>query len=64
MLEAKLQALCANGAPVEFGNLGVRRAFHGLIFSIKRSIVAKSPIAFRVLRPLYRGLRRIIAFGN
>ncbi|MER9587105.1 rhamnan synthesis F family protein [Mesorhizobium sp. M0276] len=61
MLEAKLQALCADGAPVEFGNLGVRRAFHGLIFSIKRSIVTRSPIAFRVLRPLYRCLQRIIA---
>ncbi|MER9346107.1 rhamnan synthesis F family protein [Mesorhizobium sp. M0227] len=61
MLEAKLQALCANGAPMEFGNLGVRRAFHGLIFSIKRSIVARSPTAFRILRPLYRCLQRIIA---
>ncbi|TPJ73229.1 hypothetical protein FJ434_29540 [Mesorhizobium sp. B2-5-13] len=60
MLEAKLQALCANGAPVEFGNLGVRRAFHGLIFSIKRSIVTRSPTAFRVLRPLHRCLQRII----
>jgi len=64
MLEAKLQALCENGAPAEFGNYGVVRSFRGLIFSIKRSIVARSPLAFRILRPLYRGLRRIIAFGD
>ncbi|MEI9425507.1 hypothetical protein O7A70_30655 [Mesorhizobium sp. Cs1299R1N1] len=59
MLEAKLQTMCANGSPAEFGNLGVKRSFRGLIFSIKRSILARSPMAFRLLRPLYRGLRRI-----
>ncbi|ESZ47899.1 hypothetical protein X730_16020 [Mesorhizobium sp. L103C565B0] len=64
MLEAKLQALCANGAPVEIGNLGVRRAFHGLIFSIKRSIVIRSPTAFRVLRPLYRSVQWITTLGR
>ncbi|WP_095089703.1 rhamnan synthesis F family protein [Mesorhizobium sophorae] len=64
MLEAKLQALLADGAPAEFGNLGVARSFRGLLFSIKRSIVTTSPTAFRILRPIYRGLRRIITLGR
>jgi rhamnosyltransferase len=62
MLETKLVSLLENGSPAEFGNMGVKRSFHGLIFSIKRSILFRSPIAFRILRPIYRGLRRIIAF--
>lgn len=64
MLEAKLQALLADGAPAEFGNLGVARSFRGLLFSIKRSIVTTSPTAFRILRPIYRGLRRMITLGR
>lgn len=64
MLEAKLQALLANGSPAEFGNLGVARSFRGLVFSIKRAILFRSPTAFRALRPLFRGLRWITTLGR
>ncbi|RWC51139.1 MAG: hypothetical protein EOS55_03495 [Mesorhizobium sp.] len=60
MLESKLQAAWANGGP----NLGVARSFRSLVVSIKRSILFRSPITFRILRPFYSGLRRIIAFRD
>ncbi|KAA3451477.1 hypothetical protein C7I87_06695 [Mesorhizobium sp. SARCC-RB16n] len=54
MLEAKLQAAASGALPADFAGMGVSRSFQNLIVSLKRSIIFRSPLAFRILRPPYR----------
>jgi lipopolysaccharide biosynthesis protein len=67
-LEYKYQAIMAKlpvgsvsyvASVIESSNMsgGVRESFRRLIFAIKRSLLYRSPILFRVMRPFYRMAR-------
>ncbi|MGH6761885.1 MAG: rhamnan synthesis F family protein [Phyllobacterium sp.] len=76
LLEAKLQALLSRIPLSDFRsylhyvdanqhsagnvNIGVRRSFKQLVYSMKRSLFHRSPVFFAMLRPFYRATTRIM----